>query len=195
MRASFASIMLLLAAACRRDTPAVAATCQDPAWQPARVADSGVALCLPPRFRAVDPARRWARGEPGDSDFASLSVAVLDSAEAVSEWGAPPRPGTLRDPVDTTRLHAVRAESVTVGLMPVDGKNIEVETARISGGIGMHRQPYLRAVWRLPSGRWALTQGFATNPRDLELLRSMLGTVRLSVPTHRPARLSSRDHR
>ena len=181
MRAFAIAATLLIAAGCRSASPTLAVTCPDSTWRSTHTANGGVALCLPPQFRTKDSTRSWARGEVGDSDYAFFSFALLDSAKAADEWGSPPRPRRLGDLVDTTQLHAVRAESVTVTPTMVDGRSIDVETALASGGIGMHRQPVLRAVWPLPRGRWALAQGFATNARNLDLIREMLATLRVSA--------------
>jgi hypothetical protein len=110
----------------------------------------------------------------GDSGYAFLSVKVLDSAAAADEWGTPPRPRTLRTPRDTTVLHALTAESVTVHREDVDGWHVEVETAIVTGGPGFSRQPFLRAVWPLPGGRWA------SAPRELDTQQAMLRTVHLA---------------
>lgn len=181
MRAFAIAATLVIAAACRSGSPTLPVACPDSTWRTTHTPNGRVALCLPPRFRTVDSTRRWARSEPVDSDFVSFSFAVLDSTEAVDEWGSPPRSRKLGDAVDTTKLHAVVADSVMITRTMVDGRGIDVETALASGGIGMHRQPLLLAVWPLSRGRRALAQGFATNARNLDLARQMLATVRLSA--------------
>lgn len=166
---------------CRQPAPPVIATCPTMTWQSISTSRGRVGLCLPPHFRVLDSAGWWARGRATDSDFATLSIDIFDSAKAADEWGSHVRPRSLRDPVDSTELEAVFAESVATRSLTVDGKSIEVETARLSGGIGFHRQPFLRGVWHLPGSRWALAQGWASRARDLNLIRDILGTLRMAT--------------
>jgi hypothetical protein len=144
-------------------------------------ADSSSALCAASGYDlAGDTGRRWARGAPGDTGYAWLSITVLDTADAADEWGQPSAPGSFQraDPPGT--LHALRAESVSVHREVIQTAIVEVETARVSGGVtGLNRHPVLRAVWRVGDGRWVLAQGFATEPATLDTLRAMLRTVRV----------------
>lgn len=123
---------------------------------------------------------RWARGTLRDSSYAFFTVAVLDSAAAAQEWGSPPRPKPFGGPHDSTVLHALATESLTVHREHVDRWDVDVETALISGGqVGFHRQPALRAVWPVAGGRWVLVQGFASTLGELEIHRAMLHTLRI----------------
>jgi hypothetical protein len=181
MRRSALLLALLAAVACRGRTVASAPTCADPAWRPAYTPDSSVALCLAPGYAAAGQGRRWARGTVGDSSYAWLTVAVLDSAAAADEWGVPPALPSFRRPTDPGALHATRADSVAVSRESIGGRAVEVETALVSGGqAGLRRHPALRAVWPLPGGRWALAQGFAERPAELQTLGAMLRTARLA---------------
>jgi hypothetical protein len=116
-----------------------------------------------------------------DSGFAFFSLDILDSALATFEWGSPVRPRSFRDPVDSTRLEVVIPESVAIRTLSVDGYLVQVETALLTGGIGLHRLPFLHAVWPLPGSRWVLAQGWAKKARNLDLIRDMLSTVRVSA--------------
>lgn len=143
--------------------------------------DGAVAICLAPGFTPRGDSTRWARGQVGDSAYAWLSVRVLDSATAAEEWGTPPRPTTFRAPMDSMRTDAVRAESVVVRSARVDGTLIEVETARVSGGVaGLRRQPAIRAAWRVAGGRWVLAQGVSDQVTGLAALQAMLQTVHVT---------------
>jgi hypothetical protein len=181
MRFLLVATVWLVALTCRHSAPPPNATCPAVTWRSIRTPNGKIALCLPPDFRPVDSAQWWARGNPIDPHFAFFSLDILDSAQAAHEWGSPVRPRRLRDPVDSTQLHAVFAESVAIHTLAVDGRSIVVEIARLSGGIGFHRQPFLRAVWQLPGSRWVLAQGWATKAKDLDLIRGMLSTVRMST--------------
>jgi hypothetical protein len=157
--------------------PIPTASCATVAWRSAPAADSTVALCAPAGFRAARVRARWVRGRVTDSAYAWLSVALLDSAAAAAEWGTGPLPSFTR-PVDTTRLHALRAESVATSREHIAGQDVSVETARVSGGqAGLPPQPALRAVWPRPGHGYVLAQGFAERPADLDTLRLMLRTI------------------
>src|SRR5688572_10270710 len=107
--------MLVLTALGCGQAPALASpSCPDGDWRPATAPDFSVALCLAPGFAPAGEGRRWARGEVPDADYAWLSIAVLDSAEAVREWGRPPVPRSFRVPDPPGALHTLRAESVVV---------------------------------------------------------------------------------
>src|SRR5258707_6189186 len=122
----------LVAVGCRHGAPPLNVTCPTVTWRSVRTPDGQVGLCLPPDFHPIDSARWWARGEPIDSNYASFSLDILDSAQAAVEWGSPVRPRSFRDPVDSTRLHAVFAESVATRTLAVDGRSIQDETAPLS---------------------------------------------------------------
>ena len=171
--------------ACRGQPPARALACPSGAWRPVATPDSAAAFCLAPGYAPVPGSlgvgMRWARGAPGDSGYAFLSVDVLDSAAAALEWGTPPRPKPFGVPRDSTALHALAAESVTVHRERIDRWDVEVETAFISGGqVGFRRQPALRAVWPVAGGRWVLVQGFASTPDELAMHLAMLHTLHVT---------------
>jgi hypothetical protein len=180
MRPVATAVFLMLSSACARATPAASATCSEPSWRSSHSADSTVALCAPPQFRAGDDFPRWARGDATDSNFAVLSLHVLDSTAAAREWGPRARPRRFSEPTDTTQLHAVRADSVVNRIQSVDGRQVEVETARLTGGIGFSNQAALLAFWWLPNGHLVLVQGLVSQPEDLEVLRAMVETLRFS---------------
>ena len=179
MRVS-APLLCFLLAACEAASPAQRLACRDAAWRPMLTPDGTVALCVAPGYVPRGDSARWERGGVGDTTYAWLSVRVLDSTEAAEEWGTPPHPTNFRAPYDSTVIHALSAESVVVRRERLDGAAVEVEAARISGGVaGLRRQPAIRAVWPLAGGHWALAQGFSVQPNELATLEAMLRTVRI----------------
>lgn len=180
MRVLMLLALLIPVAACRSREPIA---CNAAERSPAFSRDSTVALCAFPGYRlATSTGRLWARGSPTDSSYAWLTVAVLDSSEAASEWGTPPRPGSLRSSEPPTTIHRLTAESVAVHPETVDGRSVRVETGRVTGGFaGWRRKPMLRAAWPLGDGRWVLAQGQAPDTRTLDTLRIMLRSVRVTA--------------
>ena len=182
MRRFLSLLLCVVPAACRVQPHIRALACPSGAWRSVTTPDSAATFCLAPDYAPVagslGAGMRWARGSLGDSSYAFLTVDVLDSSAAALEWGSPPRPKPFRAQRDSTVLHAIAAESVVVHRDHVDRWDVDVETGLISGGeVGFHRQPALRAVWPVASGRWVLVQGFASTPGELEVHRAMLRTL------------------
>ena len=174
------SIVAPVLAACAPPSPAPHVVCRTPGWEPSLSSDSSLALCAAPGYRPAGDAARWTRSAVGDSNYAWVSVTLLDSAEAARTWGTPPQPRTFRynDPPGT--LHGISAESVSVRRGHVAGVDVEFEIARITGGqLGFHGQPAMRAAGPIGDGRWLLAQGFAERPAELETLIGMLQTAEL----------------
>jgi len=149
--------------ACRGQPPARALAGPSGAWRPVATPDSAAAFCLAPGYAPVPGSLGvgigWARGAPGDSDYAFLSVDVLDSAAAALKWGTPPRPKPFGVP----------------------------RAAFISGGpVGFRRQPALRAVWPVAGGRWVLVQGFASTPDELAMHPILVRLASAALTSARP---------
>ena len=178
MRRHCALTVVLASVACcggKREQPL---GCAQPSWRRVQAADSALALCVPPGFARSSSGHGWARGTADQINFLWLAASVLDSMDATREWGSPPTPPSMRAPIDSSMPDFVRADSVEIHEDTVDGHVVAVETGLLTGGaVGFHRAPAVRAVWRLPRGRWALLQGFATQPGQLDTLRAMMRTV------------------
>jgi hypothetical protein len=184
--------LAVMAAACRGAAHS-RSTMKCPAATPvvALSGDSAAGLCLPTGFTEVRPevnigTNGWRRGTPQESTYEWISAHVIDSADAEREWGNPPRPGSLRDQKPGTGADAVTADSVQSHPMSIDGRTVDVETALLSGGFaGLHRKPHVRAVWPLGDGRWAIVQGEASSPQQLEELRALIPSFQLLDGAHR----------
>lgn len=168
-------------------------------WQRAQTPDGGITLCTPAGFHpdAGDPVAptaqaRWARGAPGNPDFAMLRVEQLDSAAVVQEWGSTTARLTPLDrAADPQRADAVASELLSADSVQVGDNLVLVETARVSGGaMGMRRQPYLRARWQTAPNSWIFVTGLATDTSVLRVLSAMVRTVR--VGPGRPDRRATR---
>jgi hypothetical protein len=192
--AVFASLGVFaeLAVACQRaDRAPSTLTCAPAAPVAAWLADSAGGVCLPTDFAEVRPevkmaSNAWRRGEPGDSTYAWISAHVLDSAAAADEWGVPPRPKSLRENEPTDFPDKVTAHGVQSHSMLIDGRTVDVETALLSGGVaGMRRTPHFRAVWPLGDGRWAIVQGQASNPEQVDTLRRLIASFQVLNAGHR----------
>jgi len=177
-RRRYALALVLAVITCCGGAPERPPRCAIANWRRVESRDSLVSLCVPPGFARTSSGHRWARGTAGQSDYLWLTVSVLDSADAISEWGSPPKPSSMRVPGDSSVPDFVRAESVVVHYDTVDGRLVAVETGLLTGGVvGFYRAPAIRTAWQLPRGRWGLAQGFAERPGQLDTIRAMTQTI------------------
>lgn len=144
-------------------------------------ADSGLSICLPPRFTAAPShgvgAVRWERGDIQAGDRAWLSITVDRSDTPSARW--PPQLASAAD----CKVDCMTVDSAVQHTDTAVARTIISETGLATGGIaGFQRQPLLFAGWILPGGGRVWANGFATRGAALDTLRAALATVMIGRP-------------